>query len=131
MAKEQRPIDKLAMDQSSLFREVIVTDRRIGTIRISNPITANGADDPERQTIYAGETQIMTPMGALPIAFQIEAHSLAEAVEKYGDAGKVAVEKAIKELQEMRREQTSSIVLPGSMSGVGTNAGPGGGFKLP
>ena len=72
----------------------------------------------------------MTPMGALPIAFQIEAKSLAEAVEKYGDAGKVAVEKAIKELQEMRREQASSIVLPGSMPGGNPGGGPGGGFKL-
>ena len=73
----------------------------------------------------------MTPMGALPIAFQIDASSLAEAVEKYGDAGKVAVEKAIKELQEMRREQASSIVLPGNMPGGSSGSGPGGGFKLP
>ena len=131
MANEQRSIDELAMDQANLFREETVTDRQVGTIRISNPITTNGDDDPERQTIYAGETQIMTPMGALPIAFQIEAKSLAEAVEKYGDAGKVAVEKAIKELQEMRREQASSIVLPGSMPGGISGAGPGGGFKLP
>ena len=112
MANEERSVEELTMDQSNLFREETVTDRQVGTIRVSNPISANGDNDPERQTIYAGETQIMTPMGALPIAFQIDASSLAEAVEKYGDAGKVAVEKAIKELQEMRREQASSIVLP-------------------
>ena len=120
MANEQRSIDELSMDQANLFREETVTDRQVGTIRISNPITTNGDNDPERQTIYAGETQIMTPMGALPIAFQIEAKSLSEAVEK-----------AIKELQEMRREQASSIVLPGSMPGGISGAGPGGGFKLP
>ena len=129
MANEERSVEELTMDQSNLFREETVTDRQVGTIRVSNPISANGDNDPERQTIYAGETQIMTPMGALPIAFQIDASSLAEAVEKYGDAGKVAVEKAIKELQEMRREQASSIVLPGNMPGG--SSGPGGGFKLP
>ena len=75
-----------------------------------------------------GETQIMTPMGALPINFQIEAKTLDEAVEKYGDAGKEAVEKAVKELQQMRREAASSIVLP---EGMGGGAGPGGGIKLP
>tara|TARA_B110000305_G_C19273660_1_gene555761 strand:+ start:619 stop:1014 length:396 start_codon:yes stop_codon:yes gene_type:complete len=131
MANEERSVEELTMDQSNLFREETVTDRQVGTIRVSNPISANGDNDPERQTIYAGETQIMTPMGALPIAFQIDASSLAEAVEKYGDAGKVAVEKAIKELQEMRREQASSIVLPGNMPGGSSGAGPGGGFKLP
>jgi hypothetical protein len=131
MANEERSVEELTMDQSNLFREETVTDRQVGTIRVSNPISANGDNDPERQTIYAGETQIMTPMGALPIAFQIDASSLAEAVEKYGDAGKVAVEKAIKELQEMRREQASSIVLPGNMPGGSSGSGPGGGFKLP
>ena len=131
MANEERSVEELTMDQSNLFREETVTDRQVGTIRVSNPISANGDNDPERQTIYAGETQIMTPMGALPIAFQIDASSLAEAVEKYGDAGKVAVEKAIKELQEMRREQASSIVLPGNMPGGSSGTGPGGGFKLP
>ena len=131
MANEERSVEELTMDQSNLFREETVTDRQVGTIRVSNPISANGDNDPERQTIYAGETQIMTPMGALPIAFQIDASSLAEAVEKYGDAGKVAVEKAIKELQEMRREQASSIVLPGNMPGGSSGSGPSGGFKLP
>jgi len=43
-----------------------------------------------------------------------------------------AVEKAVKELQQMRREAASSIVLPEGMgSGMGGGAGPGGGIKLP
>ena len=73
----------------------------------------------------------MTPMGALPIAFQIEADSLATAVERYGDAGKAAVEKAVKELQEMRREQASSIVLPGGAQSGMSGGGPGGGLTMP
>jgi hypothetical protein len=34
--------------------------------------------------LFVGEAQIMTPMGALPVTFEIEAATLAEAIEKYG-----------------------------------------------
>jgi hypothetical protein len=131
MATEKKSIDELSMDPTELFREETVTDRKVGTIRVLTPITSDGAQDAGRETIYAGETQIMTPMGALPIAFQIEADSLQKAVEAYGEAGKAAVEKAVKELQEMRREQASSIVLPGGAQGGMPGAGPDGRIKLP
>ena len=80
MATEKKSIDELSMDPSELFREETVTDRKVGTIRVMTPITSDGAQDAGRETIYAGETQIMTPIGALPIAFQIEADSLQKAV---------------------------------------------------
>ena len=55
----------------------------------------------------------MTQMGALPINFEIEAENLAEAVEKYRDSAKAGVEKTMKELQELRRQAASKIVVPG------------------
>ena len=130
MANEKKSIEELVMDPTELFREESITDRKVGTIRVLTPISTDGNQDPNRQTVYAGETQIMTPMGALQIAFQIEADSLATAVERYGDAGKAAVEKAVKELQEMRREQASSIVLPGGAQGGMSGGGPGGGLTM-
>ena len=131
MANEKKSIEELVMDPTELFREESITDRKVGTIRVLTPISTDGKQDPNRQTVYTGETQIMTPMGALPIAFQIEADSLATAVERYGDAGKAAVEKAVKELQEMRREQASSIVLPGGAQSGMSGGGPGGGLTMP
>ena len=128
---EKKSIDELKMDGENLFTEQTVTDRRVGTIRVLTPITSDGETDSGRGKLYLGETQIMTPMGALPINFQIDASTLAEAVEKYGDAGKAAVEKAVKELQEMRREAASSIVLPENMPGGMPGAGPGGGIQMP
>ena len=132
MAAEKKSIEDLAMDSSNLYKEETITDRKVGTIRTLIPVKSDGLADDSREVEFVGETQIMTPMGALPINFQIEAKTLDEAVEKYGDAGKEAVEKAVKELQQMRREAASSIVLPDSMgSGMGGGAGPGGGIKLP
>ncbi len=132
MAAEKKSLEDLAMDSSNLYKEETITDRKVGTIRTLIPVKSDGSADDSREVEFVGETQIMTPMGALPINFQIEAKTLDEAVEKYGDAGKEAVEKAVKELQQMRREAASSIVLPDSMgSGMGGGAGPGGGIKLP
>jgi len=128
MAAEKKSLEDLAMDPSNLYKEETITDRKVGTIRTLIPVKSDGSADDSREVEFVGETQIMTPMGALPINFQIEAKTLDEAAEKYGDAGKEAVEKAVKELQQMRREAASSIVLP---EGMGGGAGPGGGIKLP
>ena len=116
------------MDAASLYREEIYTDRAAATLRVLVPVTKDGAPDVSRPTLYMGEAQILTNMGPLPINFEIEAKSLAEAVAKYGDAAKEGVENAMRELQELRRQASSSIVIP--QGGV-PNLGGGGKIQLP
>lgn len=101
------------MDATALYREDIITDRKVGTIRRMIPVKPDGGDDTARPTLYVGEAQIMTNAGPLPINFEIEAKDLGEAVGKFGDAAKEAVERTVRELQELRRQQASSIVVPG------------------
>jgi hypothetical protein len=117
--------DEIKMDTSNLFREEVITDRKVGTIRILTPIKPDGTPDDSRERIHVGETQIMTQMGALPLAFQLECETLAEAVEKFAAGAQVAVERAMQELQKMRQEASSSIVLPDSVP-----PGLAGGSKL-
>jgi len=131
MAANERP-DDIQMDASSLCREEIYTDRRFGTIRVLVPVDPDGNDDSKRATVYAGEAQIMTQVGALPISFEIEAKSLAEAVAGYGAAAKAALDRTMKELADMRRQQQTGLVIPqagGGMGGLGGMPGglPGGG----
>jgi hypothetical protein len=116
------------MDATSLYREEIYTDRAAATLRVLVPVTSNGAPDPARHTVYMGEAQILTNMGPLPINFEIDAGSLADAIAKYGEAAKAGVENAMRELQEMRRQQSSSLVIP--QGGV-PNLGGGGKIQLP
>ena len=120
----------ISMDASALYREEIYTDRKIGTIRALVPVTTLGAADGGRPVVYTGEAQIMTQMGPLPINFEIEAKSLAEAVEGYAAAAKVAVERTVRELQDMRRQAASSIVLPGQGGAGFPPGGLGGGGKI-
>ena len=70
------------MDPTALVREDVISDRRVGTIRMLTPITVEGVRDETRDVLFFGEAQIMTQVGALPINFQIEAKTLAEAVAR-------------------------------------------------
>lgn len=121
MTDERLPEIKLNPDD--LYREEIFTDRRAGTLRQLTPITVDGTDDPGRAVVYVGDAQLMTPVGALPLSFEIPAQSLAEALQNYPAAAREAMERAIEELKEMRREAASSIVIPEMGGGAG---GPGG-----
>lgn len=111
----------LTMNIADMYREENFTDRKIGNIRRLTPIDANGEPDANRDTIYIGQTQMMTNMGPLPLTFEIEATSLGEACQGFADAAKLAVERTIEEAREMQRQQASQIVIP-EAGGV-----PGGG----
>jgi hypothetical protein len=120
------------LDAAALYREEIYTDRKVGTLRVLVPVTSSGAPDPARSTLYSGEAQLLTNMGPLPISFDIEAKSLAEAVDKYADAAKTGIERAMRELMELRRQASSSIVIPqsGALPPTGTLGG-GGKIQMP
>ncbi len=127
MAADNTP--ELKMDPANLYREEVFTDRKVGTIRVMTPVKRDASTDAGRKVIYVGETQLMTPVGALPLAFEIEADSLGNAAAKFAEVAQVAVERAVRELQEMRRQASSSIVIPeGIPPGLG---GPDGKIKLP
>ena len=130
-AQDARSAD-LSMDPAALYVEEIFTDRRVGTIRRLTPVDAQGEPDRSKPVTYTGETQVVTPMGALPIAFEIEAASLEEAAKKFGALAKEAIERTVKELQEMRRQAASSLVIPqgGMPPGGGIPGGMPGGGKI-
>jgi len=133
----QRPDDRAGdpkMDSASLYREEIITDRKVGTIRVLTPIKSDGAADASRAVIYIGEAQLMTSVGTLPINFELEAQSLEQAVSQFAGTAKEAVERTMKDLQELRRQAASSIVVPqGGMGGLGGpgGLGPGGKIQIP
>jgi hypothetical protein len=117
------------MDPTSLYREEIITDRKVGTLRVLTPLTLTGAVDSGRPVLYMGEAQIMTSAGPLPISFEIDAKTLGEAVDGFAPAAKDAIEKTVRDLQELRRQAASSIVVPqGGMGGLGPGGLGGGGL---
>jgi len=123
----ERGTAELRMDPTTLFREETFTDRRLGMIRVLTPVTKDGSPDLGRKVVYLGEAQLLTQVGTLPLTFEIEAGSLGEATEKFAAAAKVAVERAVRELQDMRREADSPIIIPDRVPpGLGGLGGPRG-----
>lgn len=113
------------MNSAGLYREETFTDRKIGSIRMLTPVTVDGTTDTARQPVYLGQTQVMTPAGALPLSFEIPAKTLKEAIDGFAKAAEQALERTVKEIQDMQREAASQIVVP-EMGGSGL-LGPGGG----
>jgi hypothetical protein len=130
----QNDLPDVKLDAAGLYREEVFTDRRAGTIRKLTPVTVDGAEDRARKVLFSGQTQLLTPAGVLPLVFEIEATTLKEALDKFPDGVKSALEQAIDEAREMRREQASRIVVPevgGGGLGPGPGAGGGGKIKFP
>ena len=128
---DDRPTD-IKLDPASLYPEEVFTDRRIGTIRRLTPVKGDGSRDPKREIAYLGETQVMSTVGALPISFEIDAATLEEAAQKFGPAAKEAIERTMRELQELRRRSASSIVVPqGGMPELGGGGRGGGKIQMP
>lgn len=115
-ANDGRPA--AAMDSTQIYREETFTDRRVGTIRQLTPVTSDGTPDVARPTLFVGQAQVMTPMGAVPINFELEATTLSAAIAKFGEAAEQAVQQTMRELQEIRREQASSLVIPDAAGGA-------------
>ena len=122
MAQETGMPD-IQVDRHGLYREEVFTDRKAGTLRRLLPVTAEGTADASRPVLYSGQTQLLTPGGVLPLAFEIDASSLDEALTRFPAAVHIALEQAIEEAREYRRETASRIVVPE----VGGGAIPGGG----
>ena len=115
------------MDANALYQEEIITDRKVGMLRRMTPIKSDGSRDADRNVLFIGQAEIMTNMGPMPISFDIEATTLDQAVASFGTAATAAIERTVQQIQELRRQQASQLVVPqGGMGGLPGMGGPGG-----
>ncbi len=120
------------MDVANLYREDTYTDRKLGVIRCMTPVNGEGGVDASRPVLYVGQAEIMTNMGPVPINFEIEARTLAEAAAGFAAAAQQGVERTMQQIQEMRRQQASQLVVAPGMPGLKDGPTPGrGGGKIP
>lgn len=117
--------NEIRMDTTNLYREEVFTDNAVGMLRRLTPVTVEGDPDSSRAVQFVGSTQVLTSAGPMPLSFEIEAGSLTQAADAFGDAAKQAFEKTMDELRELQRQQASSIVVP--KGGMDPTGGMGGG----
>ena len=125
---ETNEVPEVEFDSDNLYREELFTDRRAGTIRRLTPVTQSGEPDPSRPVLFSGQTQLLTPAGILPLSFELPGATLTEALAQFSEGVRAAIEQAIDEAREMRREAASRIVVP--EVGGGAGPGPAGGGRI-
>ena len=119
---------QLKFDTDNLYRVEVFTDQRSGSIRRMTPVDGDGNVDAGREVRYIGEATAMTPAGSLPLNFELEGSSLAEAAEGFAEGAQQALTETVEELKRMQREQQNSIMVPGQEGPQGGGGGfPGGG----
>ncbi len=105
--------EQLQVDVRELHREEVFSDLRVATIRKLTPVKADGTDDPSRPVVFIASTQILSQMGPLPVSAEIEAKDLADAVAKFPDAIRGALDRMMEEARELQRREASRLVVPG------------------
>ncbi len=130
MSDEEEPqaLGEIRVDAMNLYREEAYTDLRVATIRRLTPIKADGSPDGTRPALFSGQTNLMSQAGPLPVECPIDATTLEEAIAKFPEAIKEAVDRLVEEAKEMRRREASRIVVPGGPLPGGGRGMPGGGI---
>ena len=116
---EPEKLSDVKMDMANLYREEAYTDLKTGGIRKLVPVKLDGTEDPSRQPIFSGHTQLMSPHGPLPLQGAIDAKNLEEAVLKFPQAMEDAMNKMIEEAQQYQREQANKIITPADLKKEG------------
>jgi hypothetical protein len=107
-------IADIKINPDNLYKEESFTDLTFATIRRLTPVKIDSSIDESREVIFTGMTQLMSPNGPIPVQCIIEgAKNLSEAAAKLPEAIEKTVQAMIAEAQEMRRQESSRIVVPG------------------
>ena len=117
MNEEGQNID-FTVDQTNLYREESYTDLKVASIRKLVPIRADGSEDTERQPVFLGHTQLMSPEGPVPLQAKLEGGSLEEAMAAFPAAMQQALAEMMEQVRQMQRQQQnqqrddSRIIIP-------------------
>lgn len=104
----------ITINPDNLYKEESFSDLTYVTIRRLSPVKIDGSTDANRETIFTGMAQLMSPNGPIPVHCIIEgAKSLEEAVAKLPESIEKTVQAMIAEAKEMDRQEASKLIIPG------------------
>lgn len=118
-ANARQAKNEFKVDTKNLYREESVTDLKVASIRVLIPIHPDGSDDPDRDRVYVGSTQLMSPEGPIPLQAPLPAETLEEAMAVFPEAMRRALNDMVEKIKEMQQQQKmqsmekSRIIIPG------------------
>jgi hypothetical protein len=98
------------LDRSNLYHEESFTDLKVGTVKRFTPIKPDGTPDKSRKTIFAGQTNIYTPNGPLPIQNVIRAKELSQAFKRFSEAMEESMQRLVEEAKKMKEQKQSPLI---------------------
>ena len=123
MTDEQQQPTELKLDRSNLYKEQTYTDLKVGMIKHMVPVKPDGTVDKTRKAVFVAHTSLMTPGGPLPLQAVIQAKDLQQAIKKFPDAMKAAMDRLAEETKKYQDQQQqeqdriqkpdSRIIVPG------------------
>src|SRR3989304_1904154 len=110
--EDAQPLSELKVDTTNLYREEIITDLRVATLRRLVPVRLDGSPDPSRPVLFSAQTTLMTQAGPVPVSAAIDAANLEEAARKFPEAIQAAVERLVDEAREPQPRALSRVRAP-------------------
>jgi len=105
------PPVKIKID--NLYLEESFTDMTFATLRRYTPVKVDGTIDENREVIFIGMTQLMSPKGPVPVQCVIEgATNLSDAAARLPEAMEKEVKIMIAEAQELQRQESTGTTPP-------------------
>jgi hypothetical protein len=98
------------LDRSNLYLEETFTDLTVGTVKRFTPVKPDGTPDKSRKTVFAGQSNLYTSHGPLPIQNVIPAKDLAQALKRFPDAMEEAVKRLVEEADKIKNEKASPLI---------------------
>jgi hypothetical protein len=114
MVEEQNPQTELKIDRGNLYKEETFTDLKVGMIKRMTPVKSDGSEDKTRKSVFVGQTSLMTRGGPLPLQAVIQAKDLQQAIKKFPEAMKVAMERLAEEAQRYQEQEQGRVEKPDS-----------------
>jgi len=105
-----------------LFKHESFTDGNLVYIDVMTPIKLSGTGkvsiDKERKKTFIGKTQVDFSGKVGPYTFMIEdSNNVKEAIDKFDDALEAALDRTREQVENMRKEQESKVIVPNDNKG--------------
>lgn len=114
MAEEQSPPTELKIDRNNLYKEETFTDLKVGMIKRMTPVKSDGSVDKTRKSVFVAQTSLMTSGGPLPLQAVIQAKELQQAIKKFPEAVKAAMDRLAEEAKKYQEQEHDRIEKPES-----------------
>jgi len=114
MAEKQDQEMELKIARNDLYKEETFTDLKVGMIKRMTPVKSDGSEDKTRKPVFVAQTSLMTPGGPLPIQAVVHAKELQQAIKKFPEAIKAAMDRLAEEAKKYQEQEQSRIQKPES-----------------